>query len=194
MDGNIEYYNINAASFIEGTQHADMSLWRDRFETYVTDGGRILDAGCGSGRDSKAFIHHGFSIVAFDAAREMCRAAAEYICQEVWQMRFDEIQFDEEFDGVWACASLLHVSFEELPDVLARLRKALKKNGVIYVSFKYGEGMMQKGERTFSNFDEHTITQLLNSTGFVILDTGITHDVRAGRADERWVNAIARKV
>ena len=191
IDYNIEYYNINAASFVAGTQNVDMSLWRDKFESYVADGGRILDAGCGSGRDSKAFIQHGFSVVAFDASGEMCKAASELIGQEVWQMKFQEIAFDEEFDGIWACASLLHVSYEELPEVMNKLRKALKPKGVIYVSFKYGDSKMVKGERTFSNFTEATVAKLLNETGFAVIECGITGDVREGREDEKWVNVIA---
>lgn len=194
VDNNIEYYNINAASFVAGTQNVDMSLWRDKFESYVTDGGRVLDAGCGSGRDSKAFIQHGFSVVAFDASREMCKAASELIGQEVWQMKFQEIVFDEEFDGIWACASLLHVSYEELPDVLGKLHKALKPNGVIYASFKYDDGKVVKGERTFSNFTETSAAKLLNEAGFEVIESGITGDVREGREDEKWVNVIAKKL
>lgn len=194
IDNNIEYYNINAESFIAGTQNADMSLWRDKFESYVADGGRILDAGCGSGRDSKAFLQHGYSVVAFDASREMRKAAARFIGQEVWQMKFDEISFDEEFDGIWACASLLHVSYDELPDILQKLRKALVPGGMIYVSFKYGEGSMTKGERTFSNFTEASVTELLKDAHFEVKECGITSDVREGRADEKWINAIARKI
>ena len=193
LDSNIEYYNINAASFVAGTQNVDMSLWRDKFESYVADGGRVLDAGCGSGRDSKAFIQHGFSVVAFDASGEMCKAASELIGQEVWQMKFQEIAFDEEFDGIWACASLLHVPYEELPDVMNKLNKALKPSGVIYVSFKYGDGKMTKGERTFSNFTEISVEKLLNDTEFEVIECGITGDVREGRGDENWVNTIAKK-
>lgn len=193
LDSNIEYYNINAASFVAGTQNVDMSLWRDKFESYVADGGRVLDAGCGSGRDSKAFIQHGFSVVAFDASGEMCKAASELIGQEVWQMKFQEIAFDEEFDGIWACASLLHVPYEELPDVMNKLNKALKPSGVIYVSFKYGDGKMTKGERTFSNFTEISVEKLLSDTEFEVIECGITGDVREGRGDEKWVNAIAKK-
>ena len=193
VDNNIEYYNINAASFVAGTQNVDMSIWRDEFESYVTDGGRILDAGCGSGRDSKAFIQHGFSVVAFDASREMCKAASELIGQEVWQMKFQEIAFEEEFDGIWACASLLHVPYEELPNVMNKLHKAIKPNGVIYVSFKYGDGKMTKGERNFSNFTEITVAKLLNEAGFKAIECGITGDVREDRANEKWVNVIAKK-
>ena len=192
MDSNIEYYNINAASFVAGTQNVDMSLWRDQFESYLADGGRILDAGCGSGRDSKAFKQHGFSVVAFDASKEMCKATSELIGQEVLQMKFQEIDFEEEFDGIWACASLLHVTYDELPSVMAKLRKVLKSKGIIYVSFKYGTTKMIKGERTFSNFTEATVEKMLNETGFEVIECGITCDVRKDREDEKWINAIAR--
>lgn len=192
MDNNVEYYNKNAQPFYEGTVNADMSLWRDKFESYIPDGSRVLDAGCGSGRDSRAFKQHGYSAVAFDASSEMCRMASELIGQQVWQMRFDEMDFEEEFDGIWACASLLHVPYEELPDVMNKLRKALKPKGVIYVSFKYGDSKMTKGERTFSNFTEITVERLLNEAGFEVVECGITGDVREGRGDEKWVNVIAR--
>ena len=194
MDSNIEYYNKNAASFIAGTRTADMSLWRDKFENYVPDGARILDAGCGSGRDSKAFISHGFSVVAFDASGEMCQAASEYIGQEVWQMTFQEIAFEDEFYGIWACASLLHVPYEELPEVMKKLYKALRPGGVIYVSFKYGDGIMTKGERTFSNFTEASLQKLLDEAGLEMRECGLTGDVRDGRSEEQWVNAIAVRV
>lgn len=193
MDKNIEYYNENAEAFFESTVNADMSLWREKFESYVVDGGRILDAGCGSGRDSRAFKQHGFSVLAFDASKEMCRMASELIEQQVWQMRFDEIEFDEEFNGVWACASLLHVPVEGLPDVLNRINRALIPEGALYVSFKHGEGCITKGDRSFSNFTEKTIVPLLEGVGFVVHECGITSDVRPGRDEEKWINVIARK-
>lgn len=193
MDNNIEYYNRNADAFFEGTVNADMSLWRDKFEAYLPTGGRVLDAGCGSGRDSKAFIQHGFSVVAFDASSEMCRKATELIDQEVRQMRFDEMTFVEEFDGIWACASLLHVPYEDLPDTVDKLQKALVKGGVLYASFKYGEGAKKRGERTFSDFTENSVILLLSEAEFEIIECSVTADIRPGRDDEKWVNVIARK-
>ena len=192
-DKNIEYYNENAESFFAGTVNADMSLWRDKFESFIPDGGRILDAGCGSGRDSKAFRQHGFSIVAFDASREMCKRASEFLGENVWQMRFDEMSFDEEFDGVWACASLLHVPADDINLIMKKLHKALKPQGKAYVSFKYGEGTVMRGERTFCDFTEETVETLLDEAGFEMIEVGITSDIRPDRGDEKWVNAIVRK-
>lgn len=192
-NSNIEYYNRNADSFYQNSVGADMSEWRNRFLKYIPDGGRILDAGCGSGRDSKAFIKEGFSVVAFDASREMCKKASELLGQEVWQIRFDEMNFDEEFDGVWACASLLHSNEKELPEILSKIYKALKNNGTLYVSFKYGEGVIQRDDRTFIDFTEKSIIPFLEEKGFEILDSGITTDVRSGRENEKWTNVIVVK-
>lgn len=193
VDNNIEYYNRNAHSFYEGTVNADMSLWRDKFEAYIPDGGHILDAGCGSGRDSRAFKQHGYSVVAFDASTEMCRMASKLIGQEVLLMRFDEMEFDDEFNGIWACSSLLHVPSEELSEILGKMRRALKTSGTMYVSFKYGEGTKQRGDRMFSDFTEDSVKVLLNNAGFKVIECGITSDIRPGRADEKWVNVIARE-
>jgi len=187
---NIEYYNKNADAFFNETVNADMSLWQKKFISYLPPKGRILDAGCGSGRDSKAFMNAGFSVVAFDASEKMCEMATEYIGQPVLQMSFEDIAFEDEFDGIWACASLLHVPNYELPEVLDKLRKSLKKGGHLYASFKYGEGMMEKGERSFSNFNEKTVTSMMEEAGFIVCECNVSSDIRPGREDEKWVNVI----
>lgn len=192
-DSNIEYYNQNADNFYESSVEADMAEWQNRFLRHIPTGGRILDAGCGSGRDSKAFIKQGFSVVAFDASREMCKRASELIGQEVWQMKFDEMSFEDEFDGVWACASLLHVANNDLSDILKRIHNALKEDGILYASFKYGEGEIERGERRFIDFTEESIKPILLMSGFEIVDSGITSDKRLGRENEKWTNVIAIK-
>ena len=193
-DGNIDYYNTNADDFYESTVNTDMSEWQNRFLQHIPAGGRILDAGCGSGRDSKAFLKQGYSVVAFDASREMCKKASELIGQEVWQIRFEEMSFDDEFDGVWACASLLHASEKIIYELLSKIYKALKNDGIFYASFKYGDGETKRGERTFIDFSEESIKVVLEKVGFDILESGITNDVRKGREDEKRTNVIAKKV
>ena len=190
IDKNVEYYNNNADSFFEGSVNADMSGVRSGFSKYVPDGGKILDAGCGSGRDSKAFLSEGYDVVAFDASKEMCKRASEYIGREVLNMRFEDISFDKEFDGIWACASLLHVPSDDLPDVLQRMKKALKPGGAIYASFKYGEGTTVRGERVFSDFTEESATKLFEEAGFEIASRVVGGDSRPGREDEKWINVI----
>ncbi len=191
-DVNVEYYNENADSFFEGSIEADMTSSRDRFSSFLEEGARILDAGCGSGRDSKAFLEKGFEVTAFDASVEMCRRASEYIGADVLNMRFEDISFDQEVDGIWASASLLHVPVKELPDVLDKMYRALKCGGVMYASFKYGDGTKMRGERRFSDFNEKTVVPLFENAGFRIIHNEVGGDSRPGRENELWVSVIAQ--
>jgi len=159
-DANVEYYNKNADSFFEGSISADMSSVRNRFVNYLPKGAHVLDAGCGSGRDSKAFLDLGYDVTAFDASKEMCIRASEYIKRDVINMRFEDISYDNEFDGIWACASLLHVPMDNLPEVMHKMNKALKKDGIMYASFKRGDGTKRRGERVFSDYNKESIIQV----------------------------------
>ena len=192
-DINVEYYNKNADSFFEGSVNADMSEDRSRFLDYVPDGGRILDAGCGSGRDSKAFLDAGYDVVSFDASEEMRKRASEYIGREVLDLRLEDISFDNEFDSIWASATLLHVPIEELPEVMTKMNRALKPGGAIYASFKYGDGTKMRGERRFSDFNEKSVVPLFENAGFRIVSNIVGGDNRPGREAEMWVSVIGIK-
>lgn len=193
VNSTINYYNNNAKEFCEGTLQADMSLCRNMFLKYMVANGHILDAGCGSGRDSKAFQELGYAVSAFDASEEICRFATEYLGQEVQCRRFEDVTEENCYDGIWASASLLHVAKKNLPDVLTRLKRALKAGGILYASFKYGETEKMRGERSFSDFTEEQAKQLFLENGFEVLEFALTGDVREGRADEMWCNVVVRK-
>ena len=193
MRETIDYYNNNAESFISGTLNADMRETRDRFLRHVKTGGIILDAGCGSGRDAQAFQKSGFQVDAFDASEEICRIASDLLGFPVACRRFEDLTGENEYDGIWACASLLHVEASDLPDVMERLNQLLKPDGVIYFSFKEGDKEWVKDGRYFHNMTAAGCCKLLEETGFEVLDIFETGDVREGRSEERWVNAIGKK-
>ena len=194
MDNNtIEYYDAHAEEFCAGTIDADMSECLERFLGYLLPGQKILDAGCGSGRDILAFQEAGYDVDAFDASAELCRIASQRTGIAVRQQRFEELTGQELYDGIWACASLLHVSRDELPDVLQRLYRLLKPCGVIYASFKYGDEERFRGERYFCDLTEEVAEELFYRAGFTVIDVFVTRDVREGREDEKWVNVIAKK-
>lgn len=193
MNETIGYYNTHAEAFISSTLNADMSETRDRFLRYVMPGGKILDAGCGSGRDSLAFVNAGFQVTAFDASEEICRIASEYLGFPVECQRFEYLEGENEYDGIWCCASLLHVKATDLPDVMTRLKKLLKPGGIIYISFKEGEKEWIKDGRYFHNISSVGCQRLLEETGLEIREIFETGDVREGRNSERWVNAIASR-
>lgn len=187
----IQYYNRHAEEFCAGTFSADMSRSRDRFLAYLQPGSAILDAGCGSGRDTLAFLSAGYQVDAFDASEEMCRIASQKTGIPVRKQRFEKLEGQELYDGIWACASLLHVAAADLPDVLVRLYRLLKKQGIMYVSFKLGDGERQKDGRYFNDMREEILCRLLCDAGFTVKETFITQDVRENRQDEAWVNVIA---
>lgn len=190
MTDTIEYYNQNAETFVKETLHADMNENRKRFLKYVRPGGRILDAGCGSGRDALAFRQAGYQVDAFDASREICRLASENLGFSVRCLRFQDLEGEAEYDGIWACASLLHVPGEELPDVIQRLKKLLKPDGILYASFKKGEGDRTKGGRYFQDMTEEKMTDLFETAGLTVLESYESADVREDRKEEKWVNGI----
>ena len=193
MDQTIAYYNKNAQDFCENTKDADMGFCRDKFLQYLTKGSCILDAGCGSGRDTKEFIAAGYDVVAMDASAKICEEASKYIGQPVLNLTFHEIDFVNEFDGIWACASLLHVSREEMGEALNCLRTALKEDGVLYASFKYGDDEEVINGRFFNYYNETSAADLFKTGSFDVLEIFITQDVREGRKSEQWVNILARK-
>jgi len=108
-------------------------------------------------------------------------------------MRFQQVEWKNRFDGIWACASLLHVPQAELPDVLHRLARALKSSGILFASFTYGSGERVDNGRHFTDLDEEALACLLDQTGdFQAIETWTSSDLRPGRESERWLNTLLR--
>lgn len=193
-DLTLDYYNQNADSFVEGTISADMSEVRQQFMKRLPAAGTILDFGCGSGRDAKAFSDAGYIVVALDGSQEICNKAHEVLNQPVICCKFQDYRAMTKFDGVWACASLLHLSEEELTPVLHELTKSLKPGGVLYMSFKYGEFAGERNGRWFTDMTEEQLGELMDQfQSLTLIDQWITEDVREDR-NEKWINSIYKKV
>ena len=191
---SVEFYNKHAAEFYRRTVDIAMEEGYQPFLDRIPDGGAILDAGCGSGRDSRAFLDRGYRVTAFDASPQMARLAETLTGLPVAVLRFQEMDFAEEFDGIWACASLLHVPHAEMIDVFNRFEAALKPGGHWHASFKYGTGEMALGERTFTNYTEDTFRELLAPFATLeIAELEAMDDSRPDHQGERWLNAILRK-
>ena len=194
-DQTLEYYKENKNSFITGTLGADMSDAQNKFLALLPEGSYILDFGCGSGRDAKAFLEAGYCVDATDGSPELCKAASEYTGIPVREMLFQELDAVDVYDGIWACASILHLPKAELKAVLERISTALKKDGVLYTSFKYGTFEGIRNGRYFIDFTEETLEEFWRDIDTLeIRETWITRDVRPGREEERWINILARRV
>lgn len=190
----LSYYEANAERFVRDTRDLDMESVYGLFLALLPPGARILDAGCGSGRDSRAFLERGYEVTALDASEAMVELASGHIDRPVLHMSFDQVRFRERFDGVWASASLLPVPRHGIAEVLGRLATALKAGGVMFASFKYGEGETIRDGRLFNDYDERSLGDLLRSRpDLVPLEVWRTTGLRPDRDDVTWLNALLRK-
>lgn len=194
MSGTISYYDRKAEQFFRDTLEVDMSSLCAPFLAHISPGGRILDAGCGSGRDSRYFLQHGYRVEAFDASVEMCRLASSLIGQTVLHKTFEEIDYVSVFDGVWASASLLHVLRDRMDAVLQRLSWALKPSGVMFVSFKLRDGEWEQDGRFFNGYDEDSFRELIKKhPSFLLGSIWTSDDLRPDRKHEKWLNALIQR-
>lgn len=190
----INYYNNNANDFAVSTTSLDMSAFYAEFLPRVKASGHILDAGCGSGRDAWQFKQQGFKVSAFDASEKLAKIASNHLQQAVAVSTFEQLNEHNKYDGIWCCASLLHVSTNQLPKVLLKLQQALKPQAVLYASFKYGHTERFNNGRHFTDLNENLLNQLLASQPELrLIKSWQTKDKRPDRANEVWLNALVIK-
>lgn len=189
----LNYYQNNAQTFFDGTVNVDMtSLYAD-FIRHLPQHALVLDAGCGSGRDALAFYQQGYRVEAFDASPELVVLARQHTNLPVKHMTFTELDAVKKYEGIWCCASLLHVPYAELPGVMDKLANALKPDGIWYLSFKYGDGEREQAGRRFSDMNESRLAVLIAALPDIAAEAvWTTQDKRPDR-HEIWLNALLKK-
>ena len=188
-----DYYDNNAQEFVNSTFMVDMQSLYQPFLNLIPDFGRILDLGCGSGRDALAFKNMGYKIEAIDYSAELVKQASDLTGIEVRLQSFYDLDEIDTYNGIWACASLLHCERHRLVDVLQRIIQSLKANGVIYMSFKYGDQDREKDGREFTDLNEQQAGELLVHFNQVSLaKQWISIDKRPDRT-EQWLNLLWKK-
>ncbi|MCR5356600.1 MAG: class I SAM-dependent methyltransferase [Lachnospiraceae bacterium] len=187
------YYKDYSQEFFDSTINADLTPLYDHFLKYVPVNGYILDLGCGSGRDTRAFLDKGFNVDAIDGSKELCALAGEYTGIEVKCMDFTQVECDEKYDAIWACASLLHVGSDKLPELINKLRGALKPGGIWYMSFKFGDFEGERDERFFMDMTSERFKKVLSRLkGWEQVEEWESEDIRRGK-NVHWYNTIIRK-
>lgn len=191
---SISFYNKNSQQFIEDTFNVSMETLLTEFTALLKNGAAILDIGCGSGRDSKWFLEHGYDVWAHDGSEEMVAHCQNLLKHRVELATFEDYYTDKKFDGLWACASLLHVPREKLPTIIKKYVSFLNEEGVFFMSFKLRDKDYEKDGRLFTNFDEEGIKALIKEIpNLDIVNIFVTTDVRIDRVDEGWISVIVKK-
>ena len=195
----LDFYQTNAKDFFSQTINVDMqNVYQPFLENLPKGKQAILDVGCGSGRDSVFFANQGFDVTAIDGSQNLIDLAKETDNRVNWQcMTFEEIDaqnWQNHFTGIWACASLLHVPFDDLTKLLNDLILCIKSDGILYASFKYGDSEREKDGRFFCDINEQRwqlIGEQLDSAKPVMIWQTI--DNRVDR-QEIWWNIILLKL
>lgn len=191
----LEYYERNAELYFEVTRDANLSALYERFTRWLPEGARILDAGSGSGRDTLAFLRRGYVVSAFDSSPTLCDLSTQMTDVRTRVLRFQELEDADEYDGIWACASLLHVPETELPNAIARLIRALKQDGILYMSFKHGDGeRVTEDGRFFTDMTDSRLSQVLHAlSGLKLEELWITTGEGQFQGQGEWLNALVSK-
>lgn len=193
-NNTLDYYDSHADEFYKSTVNVEFATMQERFLAKLQKGSYILDFGCGSGRDTKYFQEQGYQVDAVDGSKELCRLASEYTGTEVGNMFFQELSEVDKYDGIWACSSILHLPVDELTEVMRKMAVALKEDGIIYTSFKYGTFTGERNGRFFTDMTEEMFADFLCGVdGLEVEEQWTTSDVRPGRGEEKWLNLILRK-
>lgn len=188
-----DYYKKNAKEYIDKTINADLNMFCDLFASYLKLNAKILDLGCGSGRDSLYFSSRGFDVYSMDNVEEFVENAENIGLPHPILLDVREMSYKDEFDGIYACASLLHLNNSELEDAFYNCHKALKKDGVMYASFKYGKFEGVRDGRYYIDVDETLLSSIIKNLNFDVLKTIISTD-SIGRDDTTWINIFLKKV
>ena len=192
---SIDYYERYADIYYENTVNLDMGKILDEFLELLPENAEVLDLGCGSGRDSLYMEDRGCYVTLMDGSEQMCKLAEIHTDKDVVHMTFEEMDFEEVFDGIWACASLLHVEEKDMDRIMGKVVQALKPEGVLYMSFRYGETEGFRGQRFFHDYTQESAYEMVKRQKKLrSLRIWTTRDVRGDRKDQKWVNILAKKV
>lgn len=190
-----QFYENHASDYFDQTVMADMSPLYIHFLARIPPGGRILDVGCGSGRDLLAFVKRGFRAEGIDSSETLARMAASYSGTSVKVGDFTQADLDGLYDGIWACASLLHVERDVLFSTLQNLKNALVPGGTIFASVREGSGEKVGNDgRIYTLYGLDELKNELSRVGLRVDSSWRTQDVVHNRGGLTWINVLATNI
>lgn len=190
MDKITDYYINNSLEYIAKTKDSDMSAIYLFVEPYMQKAKKVLDLGFGSGRDSLYFLSLGYDVYSLDSCPEFIRHGQAIGLPRLIQMDIKQLDYTNQFDFIFASASLLHIPSAKLVNVLSKCRMALTKKGFLYASFKYGVYEGTRDSRYYTDMTEKTTEPFLAQAHLKLVDVMISDDVQ--NRGNRWLNIIAK--
>lgn len=188
------WYEANAKKYFDAAVGINMTVLYVPFLAYMQPYASILDAGCGSGRDTLYFTQRGYKVTAFDYSPALVKMAAKLTGQPVLHLAFKDLTVENQFHGVWASYALVHVPMDDMHDVLFRLSRSMKVGGVMYTSFRYGTGETDRHGRRFLDLDEEGADELIDAhPELSVIRCWQTGDLRPDRPMVKWLNLLVRK-
>lgn len=193
----VRFYDQKGHDYFRQTIDVDMTTIYRRFLKYLKPGAKILDAGSGSGRDTRAFLSLGYAVEAFDASRTLAGLSSKLTGVQTQVLRFQEFRCHQKYDGIWCCAALLHVPRSALEDATSRLIEALKPGGVMYASFKLGDtDRIGDDGRRFTDIDEDNLAKMVVriTPQATIVELWRTSGESDFQGHGRWLNVIFERM
>ena len=188
-----EYYEMNAKRYAQETFSADMSEQYKRFLPLLGERARILDVGSGSGRDACYFQKKGYQVTALEPSKNLCREIRKVFSGEIVCSDIQSYQPDQRYDGIWACASFLHLQEKEVLSFFKKINLYLNEKGIVYLSGKNRITIGKAADgRYFLEFTEQLVGKILAVNDRMKLEElWYTEDV-SGRKGFRWMNVVLK--
>lgn len=186
------FYRENAEAYVAAGRHRD-NPWRTRFISALAPGAGVLELGCGGGYDTEALLRAGLVVTPTDGIAEMVEVARKRLGVPVEILRFTDLDAESRYDGVYANACLLHAPRMDMPDILARIHRALKPDGLFYASFKAGEREGYDGLARYYNYpNQEWLRAACLAAGWSQIEIEEADGTGYDRQPTRWLHVYAK--
>ena len=199
LSETIETYENNAEAYRDSRAHYKMSIFMDPFLDLI-QGKRILDIGCGPGRDSNVFVDKGCDVTGIDITQAFIEMAQQAVPEaEFYNMDIRQLQFEDNiFNGAWASAILLHLKPEDFQQALQEIYRVLAPEGILFFSVKEGSGTdvstsetLGGGMRFFQYYTVDEVRGMIEQTPFKVISLEASNEKGLYGNDKRDITFIS---